>query len=388
MGRRIKKDVWHGTSSGGWQLHHKFDFIHQLGGWNILAERSGGSKDSFIRTYSWGTDLSGDLSGAGGIGGLLFTKLHTSGKTFANGIDLNGNVTLLVNVATGQSAATYEYGPFGEPLRQSGEYAALNPFRFSTKYTDDETGLLDYGHRHYDPSIGRWLNRDPSNEYGGCNLYGFAGNDGVNFYDYLGLWFADGRGIDTKALGKDYTFTLDGKGDYKVHPGNLENNADIATAAENHEKRHIAAVKASSQGHAVPYKQIFSCSKNDKKFYYYFSWNGSAYVKTKMANGESPLWKDGTWVFFISRDEQKAEEIKETRAEIAELNSAKQTGVVTKRIAFLTNQVIPEREALTPGELPEWIAFKKAYADEKNRAAAAGETFEWPKPEVIYTEIK
>lgn len=385
MGRRIKKDVWFGISGGGWQLHHRFDFIHEFGGWNILAERSSGSSNGFLRTYTWGTDLSGDLSSAGGIGGLQFTKLHTSGKKFANGMDLNGNVSLLVNVATGQSAATYEYGPFGEPLRQSGEYAALNPFRFSTKYTDDETGLLDYGHRHYDPSIGRWLNRDPSNEYGGLNLYGFAGNDGVNFYDYLGLWFSDGRGT---AIKNSYTFVLNGKGDYRIVPGNYGNNKVINTAAENHEKRHIAAVKASSQGHAVPYKQIFSCSKNDKKLYYYFTWDGSAYVKTKVAKGESPLWGDGVAVMFTSLDEQKAEEIKELQAEIAELNAAKQTGPITARSQGLTNTAIPAFQGLGTGELVPWTAFKKAYADEKNRAAAAGETFEWPKPEVIYTEIK
>ena len=52
MVRRIKKDVWHGTSSGGWQHHHKFDVIHELNGWNILAERSSGSKDTFILTYT------------------------------------------------------------------------------------------------------------------------------------------------------------------------------------------------------------------------------------------------------------------------------------------------------------------------------------------------
>ena len=102
-------------------------------------------------------------------------------------MDLNGNVTLLVNTATGQSAATYDYGPFGEPLRQSGEYASLNPFRFSTKYTDDETGFVDYGLRPYIPSSGRWLNRDPIEENGGVNLYGFVGNDGVNRLDVLGL---------------------------------------------------------------------------------------------------------------------------------------------------------------------------------------------------------
>jgi RHS repeat-associated protein len=184
--RRIKKDVWHGTSSGGWQLCHKFDFIHELNGWNILAERSGGSADSFIRTYAWGTDLSGTLTGAGGVGGLLFATLNTSGKTFAYGSDLNGNVTLLVDTATGQSAATYDYGPFGELLRQSGEYATLNPYRFSTKYTDDETGWLDYGLRYYDPATGRWCSRDPIGELGGFNLNVFVVNDGINGFDPLG----------------------------------------------------------------------------------------------------------------------------------------------------------------------------------------------------------
>jgi len=187
MHRRIQKDVWHGTAEGTWALHHKFDFIHELGGWNILAERIGGHQNTFLRTYTWGTDLSGNHIGAGGVGGLLFSKLHTSGPTFAYGYDLNGNVTLLVDTATGQTAATYEYGPFGEPLRQSGDYATLNPFRFSTKYMDDETGWMDYGRRYYVPATGRWPSRDPVEERGGVNQYGFVGNDGVNSIDLLGL---------------------------------------------------------------------------------------------------------------------------------------------------------------------------------------------------------
>jgi hypothetical protein len=90
------------------------------------------------------------------VGGLLFTKLATSGSIFAEGMDVNGNVTLLVNLASGAAGATYDYGPFGELLRQSGEYAVLNPFRFSTKYTDDESGFCDYGMRMYLPSLGGW----------------------------------------------------------------------------------------------------------------------------------------------------------------------------------------------------------------------------------------
>jgi RHS repeat-associated protein len=52
-------------------------------------------------------------------------------------------------------------GPFGEVLRATGPMAKANPFRFSTKYQDDETDLLYYGYRYYNPSTGRWISRDP-----------------------------------------------------------------------------------------------------------------------------------------------------------------------------------------------------------------------------------
>jgi RHS repeat-associated protein len=62
-----------------------------------------------------------------------------------------------------------------------------NPFRFSTKYQDDETDLLYYGYRYYNPSTGRWVSRDPANERGGNNLYAAARNNAVNQIDLLGL---------------------------------------------------------------------------------------------------------------------------------------------------------------------------------------------------------
>jgi RHS repeat-associated protein len=185
LGRRIRKATWNGTASGTWQPQLDLRFVHQLGGWNLLAEITADNK--FLRSYTWGSDLSGSLSGAGGVGGLLFTKIHPDNSIHANGMDLNGNVSLLVSTTTGQATATYDYGPFGEPLRESGEYAKLNPYRFSTKYTDDETGLLDYGLRYYIPSTGRWLNRDPIGEMGGVNLYGMVENNAISRWDLLGL---------------------------------------------------------------------------------------------------------------------------------------------------------------------------------------------------------
>lgn len=79
-----------------------------------------------------------------------------------------------------------EYGPFGEVIRASGPLAKANPFRFSTKYQDDETDLVYYGYRYYNPSTGKWPSRDPIEEKGGLNVYGFVENTPVNQVDYLG----------------------------------------------------------------------------------------------------------------------------------------------------------------------------------------------------------
>ena len=57
----------------------------------------------------------------------------------------------------------------------------------STNYLDRETGMLAYQLRYYLPDHGRWLNRDPIEEQGGKNLYGFCKNSPVFLHDNLGL---------------------------------------------------------------------------------------------------------------------------------------------------------------------------------------------------------
>jgi RHS repeat-associated protein len=82
--------------------------------------------------------------------------------------------------------AAYEYDPFGRTISSSGAEADSNMFGFSTKYSDDESGLAYYGYRYYDADTGRWPSRDPIGEQGGLNLYGFVRNRPVLFYDLLG----------------------------------------------------------------------------------------------------------------------------------------------------------------------------------------------------------
>ena len=61
---------------------------------------------------------------------------------------------------------TTTLGPFGEVIRATGPMAKVNPFMFSTKYYDWETGLYYYGHDIIDHSTGRWLIQRPIGDRG------------------------------------------------------------------------------------------------------------------------------------------------------------------------------------------------------------------------------
>ena len=187
QGRRIRKRMsnWNGTA-----YVPASDVRFALDGWNVVAELDGLGGNALLRSYLWGLDLSGTMDGAGGVGGLIAMKPNGGNAQFA-AYDGNGNVIGLVDGATGATSANYEYGPFGETLRLTGTQAAANPFRFSTKATEPESGLVYYGYRYYNPATGRWINRDPSNEHNSDSLYSLVGNHPVCGYDYLGLYEKD-----------------------------------------------------------------------------------------------------------------------------------------------------------------------------------------------------
>lgn len=154
-------------------------------GWNRIALLS--PSNAVTAEYAWGLDASGSLQGAGGVGGLLATRLVSSSNTdYFPTYDGNGNVSEYLGI-TGNNVAHYEYDPFGTLTRRTGSTSTRLQYRFSTKPRDFNTGLYYYGYRWYDPVTGRWPSRDPIEERGGVNLYGFVGNDGVNGLDVLGL---------------------------------------------------------------------------------------------------------------------------------------------------------------------------------------------------------
>jgi RHS repeat-associated protein len=196
LGRRVAKtqsrkllNQWIET----WTKTYVYD------GWNLIMERENDAGAITTNVFVWGLDISGSLQGAGGIGGLLATWNSFDGALSVPTYDGNGNVSEYLQDFE-ETSAHYEYDAYGNTIVADESAAGAYPFRFSTKYTD-ETGLLYYGFRYYNPQTGRWLNRDPFAERGGKNLYGFVGNRPIGFVDRLGLalYAFDGTGTDFDA---------------------------------------------------------------------------------------------------------------------------------------------------------------------------------------------
>ncbi|MBR5621915.1 MAG: RHS repeat-associated core domain-containing protein, partial [Opitutales bacterium] len=74
----------------------------------------------------------------------------------------------------GYIRTAYAYAPFGA-VSASGD--VTQPFQWSSEVYDSELDLVYYNYRHYSPSLGRFLSRDPIEEQGGLNLYAFVGNN-------------------------------------------------------------------------------------------------------------------------------------------------------------------------------------------------------------------
>ncbi len=96
-----------------------------------------------------------------------------------------GTVTSLSNAA-GALAQTYTFDSFGKQTNMSG--SLTNPFRYTARESDTETGLCYYRARYYDPSSGRFLREDPIRFKGGINFYRYAGNDATSATDPFGLY--------------------------------------------------------------------------------------------------------------------------------------------------------------------------------------------------------
>ncbi len=83
---------------------------------------------------------------------------------------------------------SYEYDSFGNLTAQSG--SVPQPYTYTSREWDPETGLYYYRARYYDPQVGRFITEDPSKLLGDddVNFYAYVRNNPINAIDPLGLF--------------------------------------------------------------------------------------------------------------------------------------------------------------------------------------------------------
>ncbi|WP_413935409.1 RHS repeat domain-containing protein [Nitrospira sp. BLG_1] len=107
------------------------------------------------------------------------------GSTFFYHQDGLGSVTDLTD-STGVTAKSYSYDAYGNILESPGTLD--QPYTYTGREFDAESGFYYYRARYYDSTIGRFLGKDPLMLGGGdTNFYRYVRSNPVNRNDALGL---------------------------------------------------------------------------------------------------------------------------------------------------------------------------------------------------------
>jgi RHS repeat-associated protein len=100
-----------------------------------------------------------------------------------------GSPRLVVNASTGVVAQRLDYDEWGNVLADSSP--GFQPFGFAGGLYDDDTGLVRFGARDYDPKLGRWTSKDAIRFAGGdTNIYAYVHGDPINYIDPTGRYAA------------------------------------------------------------------------------------------------------------------------------------------------------------------------------------------------------
>ena len=171
-------------------LETTLDFYYSRA-WQVLEVRKDGESDAW-QQYIWSlryidacvlrdedTDSDGDCTDAGGSERVYY----------CNGANME--VTALLE-ADGDVTERYLYDPYGQvdirtpawAQRQSSVYA--NEILYCGYRYDPDANMYHVRYRMYDPTLGRWLQRDMERYLEGMSLYGYVLGDPVGRVDFLG----------------------------------------------------------------------------------------------------------------------------------------------------------------------------------------------------------
>ncbi|MBI5118784.1 hypothetical protein HZA56_20125, partial [Candidatus Poribacteria bacterium] len=140
---------------------------------------------NFIAEYDGSNDLV--ASYIQGIGIDSPVSIYRGGENYWYHSDALGSIYQVTD-ASEATARSYDYSAFGKIVSETG--SLVNPFTYTAREWDTDSGLYYYRARYYDAGLGRFLSRDwlgskPSSVQ--SNLYLYVSNGPVNVIDPSGL---------------------------------------------------------------------------------------------------------------------------------------------------------------------------------------------------------
>jgi RHS repeat-associated protein len=142
-------------------------------------------------------DIILELDGSGTIGNRYLhgpgvdepLALNQGGRTYYYHADGLGSIAALTD-ERGRVVQDYQYDSYGN--LHDRQNRVKQPYTYTGREYDRETGLYYYRARYYDAQIGRFITKDPIGFAGGdVNLYGYVLNNPINLVDPWGLWYID-----------------------------------------------------------------------------------------------------------------------------------------------------------------------------------------------------
>jgi len=146
-------------------------------------------------TNTWGSPAA-ILTHGPGMDDPILRVASAAAKYFHQ--DGLGSVVGVTNQAGGIDG-TARYDAYGVKLASTG---TIPQYGYTGREPDD-TGLIFYRARFYDPSVGRFTQRDPIGINGGINTYAYVNNNPIGFRDPAGL-IAEAANVNTLSENLSY----------------------------------------------------------------------------------------------------------------------------------------------------------------------------------------
>ncbi len=139
--------------------------------------------DGIIADYDGTGTLSAEYINGDNIDEVL--TMERGENTYYYHYDGLGSVTELTDSA-GNVVESYTYDPYGNIT--SALSSVGNPYHFTGRRLDEESGLMDYRNRNYNLFLGRFMQRDQLGYFDSYNLYQYTNNNAINGTDPYGLF--------------------------------------------------------------------------------------------------------------------------------------------------------------------------------------------------------